>query len=165
MTSLRVVFLTKIHPRPGAKEPGRDPGLVGRVVELVARDLLADELAIGLVLVVGVDDVVAIPPGILPDIVLLEPGRIGIAGHIHPVSAPALAVLRRGEQPLDQPLPRAAVGVGKKLVDLRESRWQPGQVESSAPQPRERVGRRPGHNTGLATRDIEKPVDRMLEGT
>ncbi len=41
--------------------------------------------------------------------------RVGVAGQIQPVPGPAFAVVRRGQQPIDEPL----VGVGRPIVDER----------------------------------------------
>ena len=67
----------------------------------VAGDLLDDELVVGQVAVERVDDPVAIEPD-AARLVLLEAVGVGVAGGVEPVPAPALAVVRRGEQPLDQ---------------------------------------------------------------
>ena len=74
--------------------------------------LLADELVVGLVVVERVDDVVAIPPGVGVSEVLVHAVGVGVAGHVEPVPAPALAVVRRGEQPVDDP----REGVGDESV-------------------------------------------------
>ena len=85
-------------------------GVVGP--QLVAGDLLLDEAVERLVGVQGADHVVAVAPGVGIEVVGLEAAGVGVAGHVEPVPAPALAVLRRGEQAVDQPF----VGVGPLVV-------------------------------------------------
>ena len=73
----------------------------------VAGDLLDDELVVGQVAVEGADDPVAIEPD-LARLVLLVAVGIGITRGIEPEPSPALAVMRRVEQPVDE----LGVGVG-----------------------------------------------------
>ena len=88
------------------QESGRRHRLVARrssqVVELVSGQLFADELRVRLVLVERVDDVVAVAPAFGAIDVELEAARIGIANEIQPVARPSLAVVRRGEQRVDE---------------------------------------------------------------
>ena len=74
MTPLGIVLFAELHPRPSPQEPGGNESLVSDVVELVTSDLLLQKLVVGFVLIVGVNDIVAIPPGIGPNIVLFKPG-------------------------------------------------------------------------------------------
>ena len=74
--------------------------------QLVAGELLHDEAVVGLVRVEAADDVVAVPPGVGPGLVELVAVGVGVAGQVEPVPAPALAVTRDGEQPVDDLLPR-----------------------------------------------------------
>ena len=84
------------------QEAGRDdaaPALFrscGR--QQVSCDLLHDETVERQVVVEGLYDVVAITPGVRINMVLIHAGGIGEAGDVKPVTAPPLAVLRRGEQ-------------------------------------------------------------------
>ena len=59
------------------------------------------------------------------------PFGVGVAGQVEPVAAPALAVARRGEQPVDQPLVGVRAPVGQECLDLLRLRQQPGQVEDA----------------------------------
>ncbi len=119
--------------RPAGKEAqGRQAveALGFGTVEPVAGNLLEDESVIGHVAVEGPDQPVAIA-----EPVRVEPGleRVGlvlaVTGHVEPVTAPALAIVGRGQQPIDQPI----VGVGGIVVDkgrdLLGTRRQPDQVE------------------------------------
>ena len=85
-------------------------GIVGG--DLVAGELEPDELVVGHVAVQGLDDPVAIPPGVGPGLVELEAVGVGVARQVEPVLRPALAVVRAGQQTIDDRLVgiRRAVG-------------------------------------------------------
>ena len=74
--------------------------ILRRMRQQVAGDLLDDELVVRHVVVERIDDPVAIHPH-EPRLVLFEAVGIGIAGRIEPDAAPALAEVRRREQPFD----------------------------------------------------------------
>ena len=97
----------------------------------VAGNLLDDELVVGQVAVEGPDDPVAIEVD-LAGLVFLVAVGIGIAGGIEPDPRPALAVMRRVEQPLDQPVEGVIAAIGQEGVNLLDCRRQPGQVEAKA---------------------------------
>ena len=88
---------------------------VAEVVELVAGQLLGEESVPGLVIVEGVDDVVAIAPdtGREAHVRGLEVFAVGIdiPGGVKPETSPALTVFGRGQQPVEQ----ALVGVGPRV--------------------------------------------------
>ena len=161
--ALRVVLLAEVDARAGAQEAGGDARLVRHVVQLVARDLLAQELVVRLVVVERVDDVVAVAPHVQADVVLLEPVGVGVARHVQPVAAPALAVVGRIEQLVDEPLPGAALGVGQERLHLLAGGRQADQVEIGAPQQRQAVGPRRGGQAGVLPRGFEEAVDRVIE--
>ena len=71
--------------------------------KFVAGDLLADEAVVGLVFIEGLDDVIAIAPRVWAKGVVLEAIALGVAREVEPVARPAFAVVRRGEQPVDEP--------------------------------------------------------------
>ncbi len=89
-----------------AQEAGRDERVLAVRPQLVAGELLFHELVVGLVVVEGGDDVVAIAPGVGARAVGVVAVAIGIAREVEPAAAPALAVLRRGEQAIDELLVR-----------------------------------------------------------
>ena len=64
------------------------------------------KLVVRLVGVEGVDDVVAVAPGVRIRHIARRPGRFAVAGHVEPVAAPALAEARRRQQPIDDLLKR-----------------------------------------------------------
>ena len=71
--------------------------------ELVAGQLPADELGIGLIGVEGVNNVIAIRPGVWSVVVVFEPAALGETRRVQPVPRPALAIVRTGQQTIDGP--------------------------------------------------------------
>jgi hypothetical protein len=102
--------------------------------QLVAGELFADESIVGLVGVERVDHVVAVAPGIGPRFIRLEAFALGVPCQIEPVAAPALAVLRRGQQPVDNVGERVGRPVGKEGSDRLGRRRQSDQIEIAAAQ-------------------------------
>ena len=97
-------------------------------------NLLDDELVVGQVAVERVDDPVAVEPD-LARLVLLVAVAVGVAGRVEPVPRPALAVVRRGEQPVDQLL----VGVAGSC---RRGRRRPPRASAAGRSGRGRAGGR-----------------------
>ncbi len=58
---------------------------------------------------------------------------VGVACHIEPVPAPALAVGRRRQQSLDELLVGIGGGVVHEGVDLRWRWWKAGEIEAESP--------------------------------
>ncbi len=87
---------------------------------LVARDLLADELIVGHIVVEGSDDIIAIAPFAfaLNDErgIDVEANGVGITGHIEPVPGPALAEARRRQQTIEHTLECIRTIVRKKGI-------------------------------------------------
>ena len=100
--------------------------------QFVAGDLFADEAVIRLVFVKGVDDVVAIAPGVGTGLVGLESFAFGIAGQVEPVARPALAVMWRVEQAIDDRLERFRGVVVEEGLHFFRCRRQPDEVEIRA---------------------------------
>ena len=96
----------------------------------VAGDLLAQELIVGLVAVEGVDDVIAIEIRFGHRIVGRLAGGVGVTDHVKPVPAPALTVMRRGQQPIHHLRKSIRRTVGQIGVDFLRLRRQADQVES-----------------------------------
>ena len=154
-----VALVVLVGPQP--EIAGGDPqlGIVG--IELIAGELLGQEAVVGLVGVERADDVVAVAPGVGAEGVLAVAVRLGVADQVEPVPRPALAVTRRGQQAVDQPLVGIGRVVGQKRVDFLGGRRQPRQVEGrrggsgSACRPRARASDRD------PSRPLEdEPVDR-----
>ena len=96
--------------------------------KFVTGDLFADEAVVRFVGIEAVDDVIAVAPCVGPGLIRLKTLAFGETRYIQPVAAPALAITRRGEQPIDQALPSLGGLVGYKCVHFFESWRQPGQV-------------------------------------
>ena len=89
--------------------PDREKSGSGEPVEVVfsgqeiSRELLRDETIVGLVLVEALHDVVAVGFG---EVDLVNSGHfhrsLNVAGDIEPMAAPAFAVVRRGEEAVDE---------------------------------------------------------------
>ena len=113
-------------------------GIVGP--EFVARDLLLHKAVVGLVFVERFDDVIAVAPGVGAGLVALEAFAFGVAGEIEPVACPAFAVMRRGEQAIDNLFISFGRLVGHKGVDFFRRGRKAGQVEGDAAQQGDAVG-------------------------
>ena len=112
------------------------------VVQLVAGQLLLDEAVVRLVLVEGVDDVIAVAPGERLFAVALVAVGLGVADHVQPEARPALAVLRPGQQAVEQGFVSTRRCVGHERLDLLRRRRQTDQVEIRPADQRPLVGRR-----------------------
>ncbi len=91
--------------------------------------------------------------------VFVQAVRVGIAGHVQPVPPPVLAVSRRSQQPVDQPLPGVGSLVGDKRFDFVRRRRQADQVKRHAADQSGLVGRR----GGLAIGNFEPGQHEMVE--
>ena len=130
--------------------------------DLVSRDLLPDEAVERLVVIEGLDHVVAKAPRVGVVDVGLEASAVGVAHNVEPVSAPSLAVALGLEQAVDH----VPEGIGRVVLqkgrDLGGRGRQPVQIVggSTDPGPAVRLDRRfqafPGQRPG------EKPVDRRV---
>src|SRR5262249_54643043 len=111
---------------------GQFPGATP-VAQLVAGQLLRQEAVIRQVVVEGLDNVIAVAPGLWPWAIRREVAvRVGVAGDIEPVAPPALAVGGRGEQAIDKALVGVRALISEEVVALR-GRWrQAEQVEAKA---------------------------------
>ena len=100
----------------------------------VGSELELHETVVGNVAVDCIDDPVAISPGIRIRGVGGLRRRIVLAKarHIHPVAAPAFAVLRRGLQTIDQRFPGIGRGIVGECFDLLIGRLVPHQIDVGA---------------------------------
>ncbi len=132
-----------VRQRVAVKAGGR--ALFQRGVrQQVAGKLLDGEAVERQVLVQRVDDPVAPAPGVRPAGVFLVAVGVGIAGRVEPVPGPALPIVRRAQQPIDQLLVGVGGTVVQEFVDLYRRRRQAEQVEAEPSQQRRlvRFGRR-----------------------
>ena len=118
--------------RTAAAEARGDQGVMIAGLEVVAGHLEHEEAIVGKIGVQRAHDPVAIAPGVRPFGVELESIGVGVVSQVEPVLPPAHAVLRTGEQAIDQTLVGVRALVGQKRRDLI-GRWRPsGQVERDA---------------------------------
>jgi hypothetical protein len=165
-------------------ERGETRVVLGEVGQAVGRELLDDELVVRLVGVEGVDDVIAVGPGAverLDGAVALQPLGVGVAGGVEPVAGPALAVMRRGEQPVDGALDdggrrpgradlcarpwrrrRAPVVLAREGVDFDAGRRKADQVVGKTAQQGFAVGGRARHEAFLVELGHDERVDLVL---
>jgi hypothetical protein len=97
----------------------------GGVGQEVAGELFDDELIVGQIAIEGVDDPVAVLPDLARGIDRVAVG-VGVAGEVEPRSRPAFAVVRGGEQALDE----ALVGIG---AICRGGRWSASAGDGGRP--------------------------------
>ena len=91
-------------------------------LQQVAGDLFPDKLVVRLILVERIDDVVAVAERVDVREVFVEAITVGIAGDVEPVASPFFAVMRRGQQPVDDPAECVRRFVGEKIGDLLHRR-------------------------------------------
>ena len=140
---------------------GDEEGRVLRI-DLVAGELLFDEFVVGLVAVETLHHVVAIAPGVGAVHVVLVAVALGEADDVEPVAAPLFAVVRRGQQTVDDFLPGVGRFVGEEGVDLFGSGRQAGEVEGDAADERGAVGGRRGFQSGFLESGQQEGVDGRL---
>ena len=136
-------------------------GIVGRWVggEDVAGELFADELIERLVVLEGVEHVVAVEAGFGDGIIGVVAGRVGVAHDVEPVASPAFAVVGRGEQAFDEAGPGVGRGVGQIFVDFGGRRGQAEKVEVGAAQEHCRWGAIDGGELLVAKARTDEAID------
>ena len=97
--------------------------------EQIAGELLDDEAVIWLVLVKGINDIIAITPGVRARLVHLKAMRFGEAHHVQPMARPPFAILRGGQQAFDDFLVSIGGRVPLESQHVRRRRWQSDEVE------------------------------------
>ena len=80
--------------------------------------MFADKLVVGFILIEGVDDVIAEAPGIGKDEGAAATARLGEAGDVEPMAAPALAEFGAGEEVINNRFKSAVRCVIKKGFHL-----------------------------------------------
>ncbi len=96
-------------------------------------NLELEEAVVGHVGVERADDEVAISPGGGAFVVGVENAfGVGVAGEVEPVPAPSFAVMRRGQQRVDEALPGVGAPVGEEGFGLLGRRGKAPEVEIDA---------------------------------
>ena len=150
--------------RPRRNRPVADGELI-RVAsgELVAGELLGEEAVVGQVVVEGVDDPVAIAPGVGLGVVALVAVRSRRSGRRRASAAPS-ARRNEGWRAADRPAARRRRGArrARNAVDLRRSGRQADQVEGEPADQGPSVGLGRRAEPLLPQRPDDKAVDRVL---
>ena len=111
--------------------PVRNATAQRRVGQFVAGDLFADKFVVRLVFVEGADDVVAVAPHVGALVVVGVTAGVRVARHVQPMLPPALAVMRTGQQAINERRPRldrVLVPSLAELENLKRSRRQAREV-------------------------------------
>ena len=116
-----------------AIEPGGNLLGDGRAGQQIAGQLFDRELIERHVRIVRPNDPIAPGPHVARAVGVMHAG-VSVTGRVHPPQRHPLAVMPRGQQPVDDFLIGAAALVGLESVDLIGRRRQAGQVEADAPQ-------------------------------
>ena len=98
------------------------------VFEDVSGEVLENELVVGLVLVEGVDDVVAEAPGIGEDEAASATAGFRVAGDIEPMPPPTFSELGTGEEVIDDVFEGGGGVVGEEGPHLFRRRRKPDEV-------------------------------------
>ena len=104
-----VAVVVLVDPVPEVAEGRERVGVAGE--ELVAGELLLYEAVVRLVLVVGLDDVIAEAPGGRAEVIDAEAIAIGVTDEVEPRTGHPLAIGRRSEETVDELLVGLRVGV------------------------------------------------------
>ena len=156
------------HPQEaGGRQPldrlRRELGMGGRD-ELVAGELLDEEAIQRQVGVEGAHDPVAVLPGVGPGrIVLRGAGGVGVACRIEPMAGPPLAIVGRGEEPIDEVLVGRRIGVGDEGIDLLGSGRKTEEIKRRPADERRPVGRRREGEASSLEAGKEEGVDRLRD--
>ncbi len=126
------------------EESGGDDVLValfgGRGGKQVTGDLATDELVVGKVGVDGVDDPVAVTPGLGEGVVAFLAGAFGVAGDVQPVASPAFAEAWGGEEVVDDAGEGSGGRIGGILLDEVGFGREAGEIEADAAEEGARIG-------------------------
>ena len=137
--------------------------------EAVGGELFDDELVVGFVAVEGIDDVVAVSPGVGVAQVFAAFGvalGVGVAGDIEPVAAPAFTVGRGGKQAVDEG-GVGGVGITERIGfegdDLGFGGWEAGEVEGEAADQRAAIGSGVGAEAMVCEFGEDEVIDGVLD--
>ena len=141
-------------------ESGKRGGIVRE--KDVGGELGADEGRPGEVVVEGLDDPIAVGPGVGPEDVVLEAMAVGKMDRVEPVPGHPLAEARRGEEPVDQSLVGVGCGVGAESRHLLRRRREAVEIDRDPADEGPFVGLRQRHEPFLCQPLIEEGIDRVF---
>src|SRR5207248_994489 len=111
---------------------------LGRAREFIAGELFGDKLVKWLVGIEGTDDVVTILVSVTPRRVGVAVAvRVGVTRDVQPVAAPAFAVMRGLEEPVDELFVGIGCRVREECRNLGGRRRQAREIEAGAAQQRD----------------------------
>ena len=152
----------RLHPidRPANEKPGRRIG-----TNLIAHQLLLDELIVRFVSIDRFDHPVSIRPSVGASLVRFKPVALGKPYDVEPVPPPPLAVMRRRQQPVDEfairPIDPAGSPAGLvKRRDFLGRRREADEVEGHAADERVGIGLRVHRELGGGECVDKEGVDR-----
>jgi hypothetical protein len=125
--------LLRLHVVP--VESRREPLLLGRVRQQVARELPGDEAIERQIAVERGNHPVAPRPHLAHPVVLVAV-RVGVACDVEPFGRHLLAVGGGGEEAIDHFLVSVGGAIGDEGIDLGQRGRQPGKIDGHATQPR-----------------------------
>ena len=137
---LRHLLVANQVPRAGGEEAQGLDAVTSKGKQNISRDLLLHEAPIGLVLVEGANDVITIRPGVRPGLVLVIAVRLTVMDYVEPMPRPALAIVRRSQQGIDQVFITPRIRIADERLDLLRRRRQAEQVEIKAANERSPFG-------------------------
>ena len=111
------------------------------------------------VLIEGIDNPVAIPPGIWPVFIAFKAAGVRVADDVQPVPSPALAVLRAGEETIDNLWPGIWSAILFECLNLFKCRGQPRQVKIGTPNQISSTRRRIPCDAVFAQTSVYKRID------
>ena len=153
----------RVLPRPHPQEAGGNH-VIGIIrLQFIAGNLLAHKLVVRLVGIEGAHHVISIAPRVRSRVVIGKARRIRIAHHVQPMPRHLLAVMRTGQQPIDQRRPsgiRILLPRRRKLECLLRGRRQAGEVVCHTPNQRHRAGAF-CHSQSLRQTRINKRIYRV----
>ena len=155
----RALGVCDVVPRAADVIPRGDQRIEVARVQHIPGDLLSDELVVGQVAVERLDHPVAVAPGVVADMVVLEALTLAEPHHVEPVPRPALAVSGRVEQAIDQLLVGCLVAVLGEALDFLRLGRKPRQVEGESPDERPPVGLGRGVQVPRLELRQDEPVD------
>ena len=111
---------------------------VAPIDELIARELFGNKAVIRFVVVERLYDVIPVAPHPFKDRdrgnIIVGATCVGVAGGVKPVPAPALAVVRRIQQAVDEALVGTVLDIRKERVHLFRAWRKADQIEVGATQ-------------------------------
>ena len=118
--------------RTGAKIACGDQGFRAGGGDFVACQLFANKTVVGLVGIEGVDDVVAVAPGMGSFFIQFEAVGVGITDDVEPFQSPAFTIGRGGHQAIDKLFVSIGGLILQERADFGGGRRQTRNVEGGA---------------------------------